>query len=316
LLGCFLICMGPSVSNEVVVLVVDAVLKKKELNSVDASFAIKELKEFLKRDPKALRYLKKGLGKGGVNSRSSEFKRVVSSVRKNLRRYHGLFSEGDRDYDKMVSELSSAKSFASLKKKALEVLSMHTSSKERASDYGFVWKQIWGLCYLSDLKKVRFLDLGCGFNPFSLIGLDKKQLGKIEFNSYDINVSEQDVLNKFYTGLSKTVDGFAGESGLLDLLDVSLVSSLPESDVCLMFKVTDHLDKGKGHKNTENVVVAVSAQFVVLSFPTVTRTGLPMKYPQRRWVEIMSERLGYVWEKFETKNEMFYVIDKRQADHH
>ena len=103
---------------------------------------------------------------------------------------------------------------------------------------------------------------------------------------------------------------FSGKTAILDLFSQKELKILPKSDLALMFKVTDHLDKGKGHKNTENVIVALPVRFVVVSFPTVTRTGKPMKYPKRKWVELMCERLVFDVSSFKTSNELFYVIEK------
>jgi len=35
-----------------------------------------------------------------------------------------------------------------------------------------------------------------------------------------------------------------------------------------------------------------------------------MNYPRRGWFEIMLKRLNYNFEKFETSNEIFYIVKK------
>ncbi len=292
------------VSQDVVDLVISTVLKKKELKGVDVSFVLKELDLFLRQDAKAAKYLRSS----EVNVRNSEFKRVVKTVRGRLRRYHGLFVGSERDYDSFRKKFDDVKGFVGLKKVALEALETHVSSKERMDDYGFVWKEIFASC--GQVNSV--IDLGCGFNPLSLVYLSKgkKGLGDLNYYAYDINKDEKKLLSGFFARLSEIVPGFKGKSAILDLFDFAKIPKLPKSDLCLMFKVTDHLDKGKGHKNTEKVVVAVPSRFVALSFPTVTRMGKPMKYPKRNWVKLMCERLGYVVSSFQTSNELFYVIEK------
>src|SRR3989344_4118039 len=84
----------------------------------------------------------------------------------------------------------------------------------------------------------------------------------------------------------------------------------PKSVLAFLFKITDIVDKGKGHKNSEILISRTPAQYVVVSFPTITMSGKKMNFPRRRWVELMCERLGYGIESFQTDNEIFYVIRK------
>ena len=77
-----------------------------------------------------------------------------------------------------------------------------------------------------------------------------------------------------------------------------------------MFKLTDVLDKGKGHKVSEKIISKVPAKYVIVSFPTLTMSGKRMNFPRRKWIELMSERLNYTYEILEFSNEIFYIINK------
>jgi len=91
---------------------------------------------------------------------------------------------------------------------------------------------------------------------------------------------------------------------------VRALSKLPQADVCFLFKMTDVLEQGRGHKVTEQILQAVKAKFVVVSFPTLTMSGKRMNYPRRRWMELMCERLGWSYSLIEMPNELFYVVMK------
>ena len=74
--------------------------------------------------------------------------------------------------------------------------------------------------------------------------------------------------------------------------------------------MTDILDKGRGHRKTQEVIKAVRASFIVVSFPTVTMSGKKMNYPRRRWIELLCNRLGYAYDLIEFPTEIFYVVKK------
>ncbi|MBI4983336.1 hypothetical protein HZC32_01720 [Candidatus Woesearchaeota archaeon] len=78
-----------------------------------------------------------------------------------------------------------------------------------------------------------------------------------------------------------------------------------------MFKITDILDEGKGHKKTEDLLKAVPARFVAISFPTLTMSGKPMTAPRRSWMEWLCRRLEYSYKILVLSNEIIYVIKKR-----
>ena len=93
-------------------------------------------------------------------------------------------------------------------------------------------------------------------------------------------------------------------------MDISNLTGIPPADLCFLFKMTDILDQGKGHKVTEEIIRKVPAKFVVVSFPTKTMSGKRMNYPRRKWIELMCQRLNYEVKIIEFSNELFYVIKK------
>ena len=161
-------------------------------------------------------------------------------------------------------------------------------------------------------KPKRILDLGSGINPFSI---PLMELGKLDFYAYDVDDSEIELMGRYFKYLSKVKKGFYGEVGVLDLRQWERLKRLKEVDVCFFWKTTDMVDRGKGHKASEQVIVTVPARFVVVSFPTFTVTGKRMNYPRRKWIELMCKRLGYGFEVIKMKNEIFYLLYLQGIDY-
>ena len=92
---------------------------------------------------------------------------------------------------------------------------------------------------------------------------------------------------------------------------IEQIKKLPQSDVAFIFKVLELLEKGEGHKLSELLITALPAKWVVVSFPTVTSSGKPMRSPRRAWIELMLKRLGYAYKTFSVPNEIFYAIRKQ-----
>ena len=96
------------------------------------------------------------------------------------------------------------------------------------------------------------------------------------------------------------------------MLDILKIKKLPQADIAFLFKMTDVLDRGKGHKKTEEVLKRIPAKFVVISFPTITMSGKKMNFPRRKWVELLCDRLDYTFRVLEFSNELFYVIKTKE----
>ncbi|MEK6809621.1 MAG: hypothetical protein AABY40_03030, partial [Nanoarchaeota archaeon] len=127
------------------------------------------------------------------------------------------------------------------------------------------------------------------------------------YYAYDINEEEINSINTFFQLLHKENPSFTGKAMVADILAVPL----PKADLCFLFKMTDVLDQGKGHKKTEELLKKIPAKYVVVSFATKTMSGKAMTAPRRSWMEWLCKRLGYDFEILEFENELFYVVKKR-----
>jgi 16S rRNA (guanine(1405)-N(7))-methyltransferase len=254
--------------------------KKKEFRHLVDSFVEERLKQYLKKEAKSVGFLMRGF-----SEKSGKYKEIIKGIRRELRKVYGLFQ---RDAARRLDS----------KQQYKEILESHTSTRERLSFYSSLYKKIFKITG----KPKSILDLGCGLNPFSIPFMGLKGL---EYYAYDVNVEEMGLVKKYFKFL-KSKD-FSGVTGILDLLKLG---KLKKVDVCFLWKVTDVLDRGKGHKKSEEVIVNVPAKYVIVSFPTFTVRGVRMRKPRRKWIELMCQRLGYKYTIIEEKNELFYVVGK------
>ncbi len=252
------------------------------MNDVSDKFVREELRGYLKRNHKAKMFLKTD-----YSPRSSYYKKIVKDVRTQLRRSYGLFRRKGR----IIKELDRNTN-------ANEILSSHSSTRERLPHYREIYKRIFKVTGTPRI----ILDLGCGLNPFSY---DYMRLRYLTYFAYDLAVDEIRLINDYFRR-SK----IKGHACILNVLQIDKIRKLPPADIAFLLKMTDVLDKGRGHKKTEEVIRAVPARNVVVSFPTVTMSGKRMNFPRRKWIELMCERLGYTFNSFEVGREIFYVVEK------
>lgn len=170
----------------------------------------------------------------------------------------------------------------------------HTSTKERENEFDVVQLVI------NRYNPLSILDLGCGRNPISYARPNKT------YYALDINGSDLKLVDEFFKK-----NHITGKTLLLDIRTTT-ESELPKVDLCIMLKVVDLLDT-QGHKEAERVLRSIRAPRILVSFSTKTLSGKPMNHPQRGWIERLAQRLGYSFELFKTKNEIFYLIEKSKS---
>ncbi len=280
-----------------VISLISDIRQKKELQKLSAEFVRDRLFAYLDKNPKAVQFLL-----GDYTARSSKYKAIIKAVRADLRKATGLYcsdkNTGERQ-EQLRKLLKGAPSLPTIRK----ILETHASTKERLPFYGELYAKIFAR---TGTPKT-IIDLGCGLNPFSLFYMD---LPAVQYYAYDVSEGEVDSLKTFFRWLHRKKPQFSGRAEILDLLHWAKLSKLSTADICFLFKMTDVLDRGKGHKATEAVIKSVPAKWVVVSFPTLTMSGKRMNNPRRIWIELMCQRLFYRFYIIGFNNEMFYVIQR------
>lgn len=225
---------------------------------------------------------------------------ALKDIKAILHKAHGSFRTKDKERIALLKELEENPENSEIIDKILET---NRSTKERLEIYREVYRKIFAITG----KPKSILDLGCGINPVSFVYMDLEN-PEVKYYACDINESDRDFLEKFFQ-----ISKIQGKSEILDLGKIENVKYLPKADLCLMFKLIDVLEEEKeGHKYAEEMIkiLAEKARFIVVSFATKTLSGKKMRHPYRGWIERMLDRIGLDFERFESKNEIFYVIKK------
>jgi 16S rRNA (guanine(1405)-N(7))-methyltransferase len=269
--------------NTLIERLISKIKQKKELAGVSDETVNEVLVKLFKREPKLFKELSIKF-----NEKSAAYTKTIKLARAKLRRSYGLFR-----VEKVEDDFKNVE----------KVLSSHSSTKERTSFYSELYPQLFSITG----KPAVILDLGCGVNPFSV---EVMKLKMLKYYAYDISEKEVELLNLFFAWKHSSDERFVGKAEVLDASKIELVRKLPAADVCFMFKLTDILDRGKGHKKTEEVMKAVPSKWLVISFPTLTMSGKKMTAPHRNWMEWLCQRLGYEFKVLNFPNEIFYVVRK------
>jgi 16S rRNA (guanine(1405)-N(7))-methyltransferase len=262
------------------------VKKKPELASLDDNFVKDHLLKILNKETRTANLLFKNF-----TSKSRFYHKIIKLVRADLRRVYGLFREKKID-TYLFSELLKKPRDKNLLN---NILKTHSSTKERLPIYESLYKQIFAITG----KPNTILDLGCGINPLTIPFM---KLQNVKYYAYDVSQDEINQINNYLKVINN--------KGKATVMDITKLENLPPADVAFLFKMTDMLDKNKGHKGTEEVLKHIPAKFVIVSFATLTMSGKPMRAPRRRWMEWLCDRLHYNYQIIEFPNELFYVIEK------
>jgi hypothetical protein len=266
--------------------VIHDILSKKELSGIEHSFVEAVLDKELRKNPKLAKVLET------LSTRSEAYKKLVKSVRAVLRRNVGLYEGDPKHREALLAELRQSIGTPREEEVVRHLLSTHQSTRERLPHYEKVYDEIF-----KRVKPKVVLDIGCGLNPVSYPDRDATIIG------VDIDRALCAAVMEYFD-----IAGVEGECRVLDARGMEQIRKLPKADVAFIFKVLELLEKKLGHKISENLIKALPAKVVIVSFPTLTSSGAPMRSPRRAWIELMLKRLGYAYETFSIPNEIFYVI--------
>jgi 16S rRNA (guanine(1405)-N(7))-methyltransferase len=269
--------------------IVHDILAKKELHGIEHAFVASVLEKELRRQPKIAARL------DTLSMRSADYKKLVKAVRAVLRRNIGLFEGDTRHQESLLAELRQCANSAQRRELIEHLLATHASTRERLPFYSMVYDRIFAITGRPEIV----LDIGCGLNPISFPSRDVMYVG------VDVDRAACAVVQEYFS-----IAGIEGECRVLDAKGIMQIEKLPRADLALVFKLLELLEKREGHKLSERLLKALPAHWVVVSFPTMTSSGKPMRSPRRTWMELMLARLGYAYKTFTIPNEIFYIIRK------
>ena len=138
-----------------------------------------------------------------------------------------------------------------------KLLKLHASTSERLPYYGDFYNFIYSHTGTVD----RILDLGCGFNPFSLPFIPHKPA---LYHAVDIDVHTKDILNTFFEiiGLPK----YAANE------DLATFTPPTKVDLALMLKLFPVLEANSSGR-AYSLANELSTTWLVVTFPTKSLGG-------------------------------------------
>ena len=175
------------------------------------------------------------------------------------------------------------------------MLSRHASTRERLplEDMDALYERIFGVTG----RPNSVLDLACGVNPIYLGARGVPTTG------VDISGCAVEAVNRFGEVYGKPVRAICA-----DLLCPGAIP--PEHfDAALLFKLLPLLERQRAGAALK-VMSAVNADWLVVSFPTRTMGGrnVGMAVQYSAWMEARVPPGRSVADRFETENELFYIL--------
>jgi len=291
------------ITKERINLLIDDIKKKKELSGISNEFVVKEVNDYLRKNPESLNKLIVSK-KDSELRRSSLYKNTIKDIRKVLRKVYGAYQLNAEGRDELLRELSSylqkqgtqGQEYIAIHKK---ILLTNLSTKERLEIYDSLYSDIFSITGNPE----SILDLGSGINPVSypFLGVDK-----IKWIAYELSENDCKFLDEYF----KIMARHTGLKGKAELTDLSFVKEFPKTDVCFLFKVLDVFEM-KGHKLSEELLKRIKSKWIIASFSSRTISGKKMMFSRRGWFEMMLKRNEYSFKKIEKENEIFYVIKNK-----
>jgi len=216
-----------------------------------------------------------------IPTNNKQVKIIVKEVRAQLRKYTGRF------------QISNKKRLLLLEQNKInQLLSTHTSTKERLDDYPKIIKTI------KKFKPKSILDLGCGLNPIKL----SAEFPDAKYHALDIKADELNLIALYF--VKYNIDGD------IHLIDVKKLKNYPKTDIALAFKLLDIIEPKKGHAQATNIMKKIKSPIIIVSFSTRTLSGKPMSNSRRLWFENLCKAQNLKFKTQKTSNEIFYVIKR------
>ncbi|MBQ6507898.1 MAG: hypothetical protein IJI07_00345 [Flexilinea sp.] len=205
---------------------------------------------------------------------------------------------GDPDYpleERRLAE-AAARGEDAVREWALEILGVHTSSKERIPHMETFYRTIFERIGTPE----SILDVACAFNPFAFpwMGLPKTTA----YHAYDLHTPRVNLINSFFK--------VYGMEPLAETRDILLNPPDVEADTAFFFKEAHRFESRKKGCN-RNFWISLPVKTIVVTLPAENLTGQhQMRDRQRSLIAKNIEGLGWQTEETEIAGEMIFVIRK------
>lgn len=205
---------------------------------------------------------------------------------------------GDPDYDleEQRLALSAGQGDEAVKDWCMQMLAVHTSSRERIPQMEAFYREIFDRIG----RPGSVLDVACAFNPFAFpwMGLPRETA----YHAYDLHAPRVRLLNSFFRAY--------GMEPLAEVRDILLDPPEVKADTAFFFKEAHRFESRRKGCN-RNFWISLPVQTIVVTLPAENLTGQhQMRDRQRSLVEKNIEGLGWSLEETEVGGEMIFIIRK------
>ena len=210
-----------------------------------------------------------------------------------------IYKKANKLLDTFITEQQESEKQAILNK----ILSLHASTKERmrhlSAFYDFIFDTI------GPIESV--LDIGCGFNPFTLSYFHKNTGIISKYYALDIDNRISDLNNRYFTSL--------GMPALASCADVAADTPRICADTAFLFKLLPLIERQSKGRSAK-LLKEIKAKYLVVTYPTKSLSGKKKGMPDfySAAFEDVMEEIGQnisVCVKQEIGNELVYVLVKK-----
>ena len=220
------------------------------------------------------------------------------AVKTRLHQMFGAYVQGNA-HKKAAALLQEMKEGKSVGEISTAILALHASTKER-------------LPYLADFCKFitdhtgqieTMMDLGCGFNPFSIPYWGQQNLKA--YHAYDIDTRTRDLINDFFTQQDLPLT-----AACADLIATTPTQKVDLALLCKLLPVLEAQLQGRGYE----LVRLLDAKIIVVTYPLKSlggrEKGMAKNYAARFYKAQEEGALGRysVIDSREIGNELVYVL--------
>ena len=189
----------------------------------------------------------------------SHTKDPAKAAKTRLHQLYGAYVQGNSH--KKTAALLDGLNDENITITAEAIMRLHASTKERLPNlqefYGFIASVV------NHPEKI--MDLGCGFNPFSIPLMPAELRENLNsYHAYDIDTRTRDILNRFFS--------FLGLPPTVDCADLAVETPAEEVDLALLCKLLPVLEAqspGRGFMLAREI----NARFLVITYPLKSLSG-------------------------------------------
>ena len=231
-------------------------------------------------------------------------KERIKAVKNTLHAMYGAYSTPDifKKANKLLDTFSAQQHESQRQEILAKILQLHASTKERIQNLSVFYDFIFDA--MGPIESI--IDIGCGFNPFTLPYFRKNTgtLGK--YYALDIDHRTSDLNNRYFASLEM--------SPLAGCVDIAVDTPHTSADVAFLFKLLPLIERQSKGRSAQ-LLKEIDAKYLIVTYPTKSLSGKKKgmsDFYSAAFEDVMDEIGGSmsISAKQEIGNELIYVIAK------